>query len=204
MENIIIVHTHKLIGDYHEKMFCAGLFLLILICTACEQVSVSEAETTTGIVRPTETLSQENELPSFSPYSLEISVLLDNPLDVAYRIKKEELDATSGYLLAEINFYKEFNELWTSEMNHALKILRDNLTKEKLNKLDEAQTAWVTYEKKDAELGANLRAEVAEIAGEHGYGVISIRKAFLVQRYRTLQLIEYCCAVVGDYKFIYA
>ena len=184
----------------------AGIFVLMFTWAACGSIPAEEAaETESTITEPVVTLPsdelfEEWQLPSFGPYSIGMELPDENPIDTACRKEIEKIIQNTQEV-AEM--YSSFTELWKTETNHALMILRSKLTGNHLNELNEAQKAWEIYVKNDSALGSDLRAAVAEERWEHGYGVYSLTKSLRVQRYRALQLIEYCYAVTGEYEYIY-
>jgi len=186
-----------------KKLLALGILLVMLSWAACgrsDSLQPTTEETTAEEIFPSDELLREWALPSFSPYCLSMGGGYENPIDPAYWKKYDETYLNPPN---EEKFYLEFTEIWKAEMEHALTILRGELAGKRLNELNESQKGWEAYEKNDSSLGLDLKGMLASGGGERLYGPIYYHKNLLVQRYRALQLIEYCYAAMGDYDYAY-
>jgi len=201
-----------------RKAFAIGALFCVLLLTSCTrpivhdtQISESKHDSTTDpIFSPRNAweafygcylddsaleLERERALPMFS-ITIGQSNLEDNPIDDAYwNLLQEHIGEPYSSSL-EYDSYMDFTALWEKEMQNALEILKSKLTGDLLNALNESQNYWEEYEKVDNELGLSLRLQAAHAEGYvRGYAIPSAAKAFLTQRLRALQLIEYCEAI---------
>lgn len=100
-----------------------------------------------------------------------------------------------------VSFYSNYINYWEAEIENSLTILQNNLENENYQKLKDSQNNWTEYLKDNNSIFSEIHIKTAGIGSE--IPVLSSFKTLSKIRDRSLELIEYCILLEGQYEFVF-
>lgn len=185
----------------------ALLFSLIIITTliliSCSKTYYTEIETTeiSDITFSEETTKDDEIINSSFKYipfsnSSEIGEIINNnPIDKLYFEEMKEVVTTKDM----VDIYQKYLDVWQNELDIAVEIIEKNIPKENLEKFQISQEAWESF----YETNPNIAVDMYSVNMGMGsiFHIIYGEKALHMERYRTLELAEYCYLLTGSFEF---
>ena len=123
------------------------------------------------------------------------SIIGNNHIDKNYLKDGEKLASTKEIL----DWQKKYIDIWENELNESVKYIRTKLDGELLTKFNSMQKNWESIEEQEIGFCTQLWHD------SNGTGsilpILSSSQVLDRTRYRTLQVIEYCILLDGNYQF---
>ena len=176
----------------YKKIMLLFVMFLTLLQSAC--VFVSEEDTSSQDISDEWLDIMHYE--SYSQDSMIEEIVNTNPIDKCY--SQDDLPLTTTEI---VEFYGEYCGYWESEMDNALEIIEENVSKECWQTLKDSQLDWEKYIHEDVALFNSIYNEA--MGNGSVISIFNSKKALLETRYRTLELIECCIIICGEYEFVF-